>query len=80
MEFHAKHTIFSEGCHGHLAKQLYERFNLRENCESQSYAIGLKVSIHFVNLRVNAKLEEVCTWRTNVTIQRQAYRQTDSVD
>ena len=44
MEFHAKHTIFSEGCHGHLAKQLYERFNLRENCQAQSYALGLKVS------------------------------------
>ena len=44
MEFHAKHTIFSEGCHGHLAKGLYERFNLRENCQAQSYAIGLKVS------------------------------------
>jgi len=25
-----------------LAKQLYERFNLRENCQAQSYAIGLK--------------------------------------
>lgn len=42
MEFHAKHTIFSEGCHGHLAKQLYDQFNLRENCQAQSYAIGLK--------------------------------------
>lgn len=42
MEFHAKMTIFSEGCHGHLAKQLYNRFKLRENCEPQTYAIGLK--------------------------------------
>lgn len=42
MEFHSKCTIFSEGCHGHLAKQLYKKFNLRENCEPQTYGIGLK--------------------------------------
>ncbi|XP_041461240.1 electron transfer flavoprotein-ubiquinone oxidoreductase, mitochondrial-like [Lytechinus variegatus] len=42
MELHAKVTIFGEGCHGHLAKQLYTQFNLRENCEPQTYAIGLK--------------------------------------
>ncbi len=44
MEFHSKITIFSEGCHGHLAKQLYgnKNFKLREKCEPQSYAIGLK--------------------------------------
>lgn len=42
MEFHAKCTIFSEGCHGHLAKQLYKKFNLREKCEPQTYGIGLK--------------------------------------
>ena len=42
MEFHSKFTIFSEGCHGHLAKQLYKKFNLREKCEPQTYGIGLK--------------------------------------
>lgn len=42
MELHAKVTIFGEGCHGHLAKQLYNKFNLREKCEPQTYAIGLK--------------------------------------
>lgn len=42
MELHAKVTIFGEGCHGHLAKQLYEHFNLRANCEPQTYGIGLK--------------------------------------
>ncbi|XP_065059114.1 electron transfer flavoprotein-ubiquinone oxidoreductase, mitochondrial-like [Rhopilema esculentum] len=42
MELHAKCTVFSEGCHGALAKQLYKQFNLRENCEPQSYGIGLK--------------------------------------
>lgn len=42
MELRAKCTIFSEGCHGHLSKQLYKHFNLRENCQPQSYGIGLK--------------------------------------
>ena len=42
MELHAKVTIFAEGCHGHLAKGLYNKFNLRENCDPQTYAIGLK--------------------------------------
>ncbi|XP_018424898.1 PREDICTED: electron transfer flavoprotein-ubiquinone oxidoreductase, mitochondrial [Nanorana parkeri] len=42
LELHAKVTIFGEGCHGHLAKQLYKTFNLRESCEPQTYAIGLK--------------------------------------
>lgn len=46
MELHAKVTLFGEGCHGHLAKQLYKQFNLRENCEPQTYAIGLKEVIN----------------------------------
>lgn len=42
MELHAKVTIFAEGCHGHLAKQLISNYNLREHAEAQSYGIGLK--------------------------------------
>lgn len=42
MELHAKCTIFAEGCHGHLAKQLYKKLNLRSSCDPQTYAIGLK--------------------------------------
>ncbi|CAG0886662.1 unnamed protein product [Darwinula stevensoni] len=42
MELHAKCTIFAEGCHGHLAKQLFSHFNLRKDCEPQLYALGLK--------------------------------------
>uniref|UniRef100_A0A667ZT05 Electron transfer flavoprotein-ubiquinone oxidoreductase n=1 Tax=Myripristis murdjan TaxID=586833 RepID=A0A667ZT05_9TELE len=50
MELHAKVTMFGEGCHGHLAKQLYKQFNLRENCEPQTYAIGLKeVGLDYTN-------------------------------
>jgi len=44
MEFHSKVTIFSEGCHGSLAKRLYsnEDFELRKNCSPQTYALGIK--------------------------------------
>ncbi|XP_022901839.2 electron transfer flavoprotein-ubiquinone oxidoreductase, mitochondrial [Onthophagus taurus] len=42
MELHAKCTIFSEGCHGHLTKQIIKKFNLRANAEPQTYGIGLK--------------------------------------
>lgn len=42
MELHAKCTIFAEGCHGHLTKQIINKFNLRVNSEPQTYAIGLK--------------------------------------
>ena len=42
MELHAKVTIFGEGCHGHLAKQLYKQFDLRKDCEPQTYGLGVK--------------------------------------
>ncbi|XP_063927627.1 electron transfer flavoprotein-ubiquinone oxidoreductase, mitochondrial [Zophobas morio] len=42
MELHAKSTILAEGCHGHLSKQIINKFNLRANSEPQTYGIGLK--------------------------------------
>lgn len=42
MELHARCTIFAEGCHGHLTKQVTKRFDLRRDCEPQTYGIGLK--------------------------------------
>ena len=42
MELHAKQTIFAEGCRGSLGKMLMEQFNLRENSDVQTYAIGIK--------------------------------------
>ncbi|MFT7685247.1 MAG: electron-transferring-flavoprotein dehydrogenase [Candidatus Azotimanducaceae bacterium] len=41
-ELHAKYTVFSEGCRGHLGKQLIEKFNLSENSGTQHYGIGFK--------------------------------------
>lgn len=42
MELHAKYTLFSEGCRGHLGKQLIEKFNLDEGKDPQHYGIGIK--------------------------------------
>ncbi|OQR70998.1 electron transfer flavoprotein-ubiquinone oxidoreductase [Tropilaelaps mercedesae] len=42
MELNARCTIIAEGCHGHISKQLFKKFNLRKDCEPQTYGIGLK--------------------------------------
>lgn len=42
MELHAKLTLFAEGCHGSLTKQLMNKFDMRQSCEPQTYGIGLK--------------------------------------
>ncbi len=39
---HAKQTIFAEGCRGSLTKGLFERFNLRDGADPQTYGIGIK--------------------------------------
>ena len=38
----AKQTIFSEGCRGHLGKELINKYNLYDKGQFQTYAIGLK--------------------------------------
>jgi electron-transferring-flavoprotein dehydrogenase len=42
MELHAKQTIFAEGCHGSLTKTLFKTFDLRKNCDPQTYGLGIK--------------------------------------
>jgi electron-transferring-flavoprotein dehydrogenase len=42
MELRARYTLFAEGCRGSLSKQLMDRFHLREHCDPQTYAIGIK--------------------------------------
>ncbi len=41
-EFHAKYTVFAEGCRGHLGKELITRFALDKDSDPQHYGIGLK--------------------------------------
>jgi len=42
MELHAKYTLFAEGVRGSLTKGLFEKFGLRENCDPQTFGIGIK--------------------------------------
>jgi electron-transferring-flavoprotein dehydrogenase len=41
-ELLGKYTIFAEGCHGNLGKDLMEKFELRANSDPQHYGIGFK--------------------------------------
>lgn len=42
MELHAKYTVFSEGCRGHLGKQLIQKYALDAGKDTQHYGIGFK--------------------------------------
>ncbi|KAI9771693.1 MAG: hypothetical protein M1840_001909 [Geoglossum simile] len=42
MEFHARLTLFAEGCHGSLTKQVIKKFDLRRESQPQTYGLGLK--------------------------------------
>jgi electron-transferring-flavoprotein dehydrogenase len=42
MELRARYTLFAEGCRGSLTKLLFERFQLREGVDPQTYGIGIK--------------------------------------
>jgi electron-transferring-flavoprotein dehydrogenase len=42
IELHAKQTVFAEGCHGSLTKMLFKKFDLRKDCDPQTYALGVK--------------------------------------
>ncbi|MGL5360515.1 MAG: NAD(P)/FAD-dependent oxidoreductase, partial [Shewanella sp.] len=42
MELHAKYTVFSEGCRGHLGKQLIKKYQLDQGKTPQHYGLGFK--------------------------------------
>jgi electron-transferring-flavoprotein dehydrogenase len=42
MEFHARVTLFGEGCHGSLTKQVIKKFDLRRDSQPQTYGLGIK--------------------------------------
>lgn len=41
-EFHAKYTILSEGCRGHLGKEVIQKFELDKESDPQHYGLGIK--------------------------------------
>ncbi|WP_372054186.1 electron transfer flavoprotein-ubiquinone oxidoreductase [Tistrella mobilis] len=42
VELHAKYTLFAEGARGSLTRMLTDKFGLRDNCDPQTYGIGIK--------------------------------------
>ncbi len=42
VELHARLTLFAEGCRGSLTKTLFERFDLRDGVDPQTFGIGIK--------------------------------------
>jgi electron-transferring-flavoprotein dehydrogenase len=42
MELRARLTLFAEGCRGSLTKRLFERFDLRDGVQPQTYGLGVK--------------------------------------
>ncbi|MEM7443595.1 MAG: electron transfer flavoprotein-ubiquinone oxidoreductase [Pseudomonadota bacterium] len=42
MELHGKYTLFAEGARGSLTKTLFERFDLRSDCDPQTFGLGIK--------------------------------------
>ncbi len=42
LELHAKYTFFSEGCRGHLTKELIRTFDLARDSDPQVYGLGVK--------------------------------------
>jgi electron-transferring-flavoprotein dehydrogenase len=42
VELHARQTVIAEGCRGSLTKMLFEKFNLRQGVDPQTYGLGIK--------------------------------------
>lgn len=42
VEIRARQTVFAEGCRGSCTKALFEKFDLRRNCDPQTYGLGIK--------------------------------------
>ncbi|WP_375395749.1 electron transfer flavoprotein-ubiquinone oxidoreductase [uncultured Sphingomonas sp.] len=42
LELHAKYTFFSEGCRGHLSKEIIRTFDLAKDSDPQVYGLGVK--------------------------------------
>lgn len=42
VELRAKQVIFAEGCRGSLTQKIFSRFDLRADCDPQTYGLGIK--------------------------------------
>ena len=42
VELHGRQTLFAEGCRGSLSERVIERYGLRDDCDPQTYGLGIK--------------------------------------
>lgn len=42
MELHARQTLFAEGARGSCSEEVMQTFNLRDNCNPQTFGLGIK--------------------------------------
>mgnify|MGYP005846064639 CR=1 FL=1 len=42
VELHARQTLFAEGARGSCSESVMEKFNLRKDCQPQTYGLGIK--------------------------------------
>ncbi len=42
MELRATYTVFAEGCRGSLTKRLFDMYDLRKDCQPQTFGLGIK--------------------------------------
>ena len=49
IDIKAKYTVFAEGCHGHLGKELILKYELDKNKDPQHYGIGFKEVWKIIN-------------------------------
>ncbi len=42
IELHGRQTLFAEGCRGSLSERVIERYGLRDDCDPQTYGLGIK--------------------------------------
>ena len=63
MEIRAPVTLFAEGARGHLSQQLMQHFDLRSDCDPQTYAIGIKEVWEVTSpLHMPGKVEHTIGW------------------
>jgi electron-transferring-flavoprotein dehydrogenase len=42
VELYGRQTLFAEGCRGSLSERVIERYGLRDDCDPQTYGLGIK--------------------------------------
>ena len=63
MNIYAKHVMFAEGCRGSLARELFTHFDLRRDCQPQTFGLGIKEIWEVTSpLHTPGKVEHTIGW------------------